>query len=76
MCEDKKGVGETRTTLQLEHLLWVHTFYTDLVLSHFSTNFSLEMEKKKKGKLPENSEALVVTFQALFIRETHHQKHR
>lgn len=48
----------------LEHLLWVQTFYTDLVLSHSSTNFSLE-----KQKLPENSEALVETFQVLFIRD-------
>lgn len=50
-----------------EHLLWVQTFYTDLVLSHSSINFSLE-----KQKLPENSEALVKTFQVLFIRDFYH----
>lgn len=52
----------------LEQLLWVQTFYTDLVLSHFFINFLLG--KKRKKKLPENSEALVKTFQALSIRET------
>lgn len=41
---------------------------TDLVLSYFSTNFSLG--KKKKSRLPENSEALVETFQVFSIRET------
>lgn len=51
----------------LEELLWVQTFCTDLVLSHFSTNFSLGKTEKN---LPENSEALVKTFQVLSIRET------
>lgn len=45
------GEEETCTVLQLslylEHLLRVQMFYTDLILSHFSTNFSLG---KRKGK--------------------------
>lgn len=50
------------------HLPWLLLVCTDLVLSYFSTNFSLG--KEKKGRLPDNSEALVEPFQAFPIRET------
>lgn len=55
-------------SLYLEHLLWFRDF-TDLVVSHFPTNLPLG-KKGKQSRLPENSEALMETFQALSIRET------
>lgn len=50
----------------LENPLWVQPFYTDLILSHFSTDLKIE----KKCKFLDNFEAVVETLQALSIRET------
>lgn len=51
----------------LENPLWVQSFYTYLILSHFSTDLKIEEEK---SKFLENFEAVVETLQALSIRET------